>query len=46
MTIQTQSLTYSVGDATMVSQFVDDPDLKSQKPGILVLPEWWGSMVI
>ena len=42
MTIQTQSLTYSVGDATMVSQFVDDPDLKSQKPGILVLPEWWG----
>lgn len=42
MTIQTQSLTYSVGDATMVSQFVDDPDLNYQKPGIWYCPSGGG----
>lgn len=42
MTIEVKSLSYSVGDATMVSWLADDPEQASPKPGVLVLPEWWG----
>jgi len=42
MTIEVKSLAYSVGDSTMVSWLADDPDQSSPKPGVLVLPEWWG----
>ena len=42
MTIQTQSLTYSAGGSEMIGHLAQSLDATHSRPGVLVLPEWWG----
>ena len=42
MAIQTQSLAYSSGGLTMIGHLAQSDDAPSSRPGVLVLPEWWG----
>jgi dienelactone hydrolase len=42
MTIQTESLSYSAAGINMVGYLAEDVDATAPRPGVLVLPEWWG----
>ena len=41
--IQSQQITYSAGGAEMNGYIAWDEDLEGQRPGVLVVHEWWGS---
>ena len=41
--IQSQEITYSAGGAEMNGYIAWDDDLEGQRPGVLVVHEWWGS---
>jgi len=40
--IKNEELSYQVGDTTLKSYFAWDSDVEQQRPGILVIHEWWG----
>ena len=42
MTVQAKSHPYSTGDLTMVGYLAQSHDAPPNRPGVLVLPEWWG----
>jgi dienelactone hydrolase len=42
MTIQAQSLPYSAAGFKMIGHLAQASDVASTRPGVLVLPEWWG----
>ena len=42
MTIQSESVTYSVGETSMQGYLAWDAAQDGTRPGVLVFPEWWG----
>ena len=42
MSVQSEELSYAVGDATMQSYFAYDDSVSGPRPGVLVVHEWWG----
>ena len=40
--VRTQELTYTVGDREFTGYFAWDADQEGERPGVLVLHEWWG----
>ena len=40
--IKTEEVTYTVGDMRLKSTIAYDDGVSGKKPGIVVLPEWWG----
>jgi dienelactone hydrolase len=42
MNIQKQNLSYSGGSVDMTGHLAQDIDSPDPRPGVLVLPEWWG----
>src|SRR2546423_15664977 len=40
--IKTQTVEYKDGDATLKGYLAYDDAIKEKRPGVLVVPEWWG----
>jgi len=42
MSIQSQEVSYTVGDTSMKSYLAYDDSISGSRPGVLVVHEWWG----
>lgn len=40
--IQTKEITYKDGDVTLKGYLAWDDSVKEKRPGVMVVPEWWG----
>ena len=40
--LKTEVLTYKVGDVEMTGYLAYDDDVEGERPGVLVVHEWWG----
>ena len=41
-TIQTEEITYQIGDQSFTGFYAYDASVKEKRPGVLVVHEWWG----
>jgi len=41
-TLRTKTVEYKHGDVVLTGYLSYDPSVKGKRPGVLVLPEWWG----
>lgn len=40
--VETKTVTYKAGDATLKGFMAYDPKVSATRPGVIVFPEWWG----
>lgn len=40
--ILTEEMSYSDGDISMIGYIAYDTEIKGERPGIIVVHEWWG----
>ena len=41
--IQSEEITYSAGGVEMKGYIAWDSDVRGERPGVLVVHEWWGN---